>query len=96
LFQTDRVFYNSKDGTRIPLFLIRKKSVLPSVDSTPEKPIPTLIYTYGGFGVPQDLHFSQSTNIWLDNYNAMYVVAAIRGGGDYGEEWHQAGVREKR
>lgn len=52
LFQTDRVFYNSKDGTRIPLFLIRKKSVLPSVDSTPEKPIPTLIYTYGGFGVP--------------------------------------------
>lgn len=88
-YAVDRIFYKSKDGTDIPMFAVRHKSVLPTLDSKPEKPIPTLVYVYGGFGESTDLSFSQSRNIWMKNYGGMYVVAAIRGGGEYGEEWHQ-------
>ena len=51
-FKTDRLYYKSKDGTRVPMFIIRKKSVLHSVHSHPKKPSPTIIYAYGGFGEP--------------------------------------------
>jgi prolyl oligopeptidase len=95
-YKVDRVFYKSKDGTEIPAFAVRQKSVLPTMDSKPEKPIPTLVYVYGGFGESMDLSFSQSRNIWMKNYGGMYVVAAIRGGGEYGEEWHQKGMKDKR
>lgn len=56
----DRVFYPSSDGTEIPMFLVRHKDVLPSLDSKPEKPIPTLMFGYGGFGTTNDLGFSKS------------------------------------
>jgi prolyl oligopeptidase len=49
-FVTDRIEYESKDGTKVPMFLIRKKSTLPDLSKRPKKPIPTLIYVYGGFG----------------------------------------------
>lgn len=51
-FKTDRLYYKSKDGTRVPMFIIRKKSILPSIHSIAHKPIPTIIYAYGGFGEP--------------------------------------------
>ena len=50
-YHTDQVFYKSKDGTKVPMFLIRKKSTLASLDSKPAKPIPTMLYGYGGFTV---------------------------------------------
>ena len=95
-YVVDRTFYESKDGTKVPMFAVRQKHVLPSLDIKPEKPIPTLIYVYGGFGESMDLSFSQSRNVWMKNYGGMYVLAAIRGGGEYGEEWHQQGTKEKR
>lgn len=57
-FKTDLVHYKSKDGTEIPMFIVRKKSVLPSLTSKPKKPIPTLIYVYGGFGEPIEVSYS--------------------------------------
>lgn len=95
-FKSELTYYKSKDGTEIPLFIVRKKSVLPTLDSKPEKPIPTLIYVYGGFGKPQDMHYSQSRMLWMNNLDGIYAVAAIRGGGDKGEEWHRAGMRKNR
>ena len=87
-FITDRVFYKSKDGTEVPIFLVRHKSVLPTLDSKPEGPIPTLLYVYGGFGVSNPLTFSQSRRIWMENYRGMFGYVSLRGGGEYGEEWH--------
>lgn len=51
-FKTELVHYKSKDGTEIPMFIVRKKKLLPTLDSKPKKPIPTFIYVYGGFGEP--------------------------------------------
>jgi prolyl oligopeptidase len=87
----DRVFYPSNDGTEIPMFIVRHKDVLPTLDFKPEKPIPTLMYVYGGFGIVNDMHFSMSREIWMKNFKGMFVAVSLRGGGDYGEEWHEMG-----
>jgi len=83
------VFYPSKDGTKVPMFMVRKKSTLPSVDSVPEKPIPTVLYGYGGFNVSITPMFSPTRLIHLKNLGGMLCVANIRGGGEYGEDWHK-------
>jgi prolyl oligopeptidase len=83
------VWFNSKDGTKVPMFLVRKKNVLPTLDSKPKKPIPTLIYTYGGYGLSTNPHFSNSILVWMNNMDGMYVLASIRGGGELGSEWHE-------
>lgn len=90
-FVQEQVFYTSKDGTKVPMFIVRKKSTLPSLDTKPSKPIPTLLYGYGGFGVSQQPDFGASNLIMTKNLNAIYVVANIRGGGEYGEQWHTSG-----
>jgi len=95
-FVTDQIWYKSKDGTEVPMFVVRKKSVLPSVDDRPEKPIPTLLYGYGGFNVPITPAFSPTRLVFLNNLGGMLCVANIRGGGEFGEEWHHAGIREKK
>jgi len=59
-FTTDQVFYESKDGTKVPMFIVRKKSVLPSADAVPAKPILTLLYGYGGFNISLTPFFSPS------------------------------------
>lgn len=82
---TDQIWYKSKDGTKVPAFLIRKKSVLPTIDSVPEKPIPTLIYGYGGFGVPVQTSFGVNKFIFVNNFNGMVVAPNIRGGNEFGE-----------
>jgi prolyl oligopeptidase len=92
-FTTDRVEYKSKDGTMIPMFVVRKKSVLQTINSKPEKPIPTLIHAYGGFGVVKTPYFSNSRLIWMNNMGGIFVYAGIRGGGEYGEMWHKAGAK---
>ena len=83
--QVVRVFATAKDGTKIPLNIISKKGV----KLTGKNPV--LLYGYGGFGLSQVPHFAGSlARLWLDG-GGIYVVANIRGGGEYGERWHQEG-----
>ena len=79
-----REFAISKDGTRIPLNIIRKKGV--KLDGNN----PTILYGYGGYGVSETPSFSSSLRVWLD-YGGIYVLANLRGGGEFGETWHLAG-----
>jgi prolyl oligopeptidase len=85
-----REFATSKDGTRVPINIIRKKGLLPDGRH------PTLLYGYGGYGVSQQPGFAGSTvRVWLDG-GGVYAVANIRGGGEYGERWHQEGNLTKK
>ena len=80
-----RDFATSKDGTRVPVNIIRRKGT--KLDATN----PTLLYGYGGYGVSMKPYFAGSnTRVWLDQ-GGVYVVANLRGGGEYGEEWHKQG-----
>lgn len=71
------------------MFLVRKKSVLPSLSEKSKKPIPTLLYAYGGFGISISPYFSISRMLFLNNMEGMFALASIRGGGEFGEEWHR-------
>ncbi|MEW6235142.1 MAG: prolyl oligopeptidase family serine peptidase [Candidatus Omnitrophota bacterium] len=88
-YETKQVFYHSKDGTRIPLFITHKKGL------TLDGGNPTLLYGYGGFDISMTPGFSLSRLIWLEQ-GGIYAVAVLRGGGEYGREWHQAGMFEKK
>jgi prolyl oligopeptidase len=89
LYETRQVFYKSKDGTRIPLFLSYKKGL----ERTGENP--TYLYGYGGFNIPITPTFSPSNLAWMEQ-GGLFAVANMRGGGEYGEEWHQAGTKLKK
>ena len=88
-FETKQVFYNSKDGTRVPMFLVYKKGL--KLDGNN----PTLLYGYGGFNVVQSPAFS-SLRMALLEQGVVYAVANLRGGGEYGEKWHEAGTKLKK
>jgi prolyl oligopeptidase len=88
-YETRQVFYRSKDGTRIPMFLTHKKGLQLEGNN------PTLLYGYGGFGVSLTPGFLVSTLVWLE-HGGVFAVANLRGGGEYGEEWHQAGTLERK
>jgi len=88
-YETKQVFCRSKDGTRIPMFITHKKGL--TLDGTN----PTLLYGYGGFNISLKPSFSVSVLIWLEQ-GGVYAVANLRGGGEYGEEWHQAGMLDKK
>jgi prolyl oligopeptidase len=88
-YETKQVFYNSKDGTRVPMFMVYKKGL--KLDGTN----PTLLYAYGGFNVVQAPTFSASRLALLEQ-GVVYVMANIRGGGEYGEKWHEAGTKLKK
>ena len=80
----------SKDGTKIPYYIIRKKEI--NYDGSN----PTLVYAYGGFNISQKPSYSATTGIgWLET-GGVYVVASIRGGGEFGPSWHQSAIKEKR
>ncbi len=88
-FEANQIFYNSKDGTRIPMFVIHKKGL--KLDGNN----PTLLYGYGGFNVSLTPWFSVSRTVWME-MGGVYAIANLRGGGEYGEEWHQAGMKLKK
>jgi prolyl oligopeptidase len=81
-----QIFYASKDGTKIPLFLVHKKGL--ELNGTN----PTLLNGYGGFNNSETPNFSSIRRIFLEN-GGVYAVACLRGGGEYGEEWHRAGMQ---
>jgi len=84
-YAVEQRFYASKDGTRVPLFLVRKKAI-----AAAGKPVPTLLYGYGGFDVALTPGFSAQRMAWLEAGGA-FAMANIRGGGEYGKDWHDAG-----
>jgi prolyl oligopeptidase len=85
-YETRQVFYRSKDQTRIPMFLVYKK------DLNMDQKHPVFLYGYGGFNISLTPRFSQSNMIWLEN-GGIYAMANLRGGGEYGEKWHQQGMK---
>ncbi len=85
-YETKQVFFTSKDGTRVPMFITHKRGL--ALDGT----APTVLYGYGGFNIPMTPAFSVSRAVWLEK-GGVYVVANLRGGGEYGAEWHKAGTK---
>ena len=88
-YETRQVFYSSKDGTRVPMFITSKKGL--KLDGTN----PTLLYGYGGFDVPLTPGFSVGSLVWME-MGGVYAVANLRGGGEYGEPWHLAGTKLRK
>ena len=88
-YETKQIFYSSKDGTRVPMFLSYKKGL--KLDGQN----PTILYAYGGFDISETPNFRPALVEWMQ-MGGIYAVANIRGGSEYGEAWHQAGMRAKK
>ncbi len=88
-FVTEQVFYPSRDGTRVPMFLTRRKDLRPSPAT------PALIYGYGGFDVAMKPEFSPATLVWMER-GGLYAVPCLRGGGEYGRDWHESGTKDRK
>ncbi len=88
-FVTSQVWYQSKDGTKVPMFLCHKKGV--GTDGTN----PTYLYGYGGFAIEMGPWFSVSVLVWMEQ-GGVYAMPCLRGGGEFGEDWHQAGMRHSK
>jgi len=88
-YETHQIFYRSKDGTQVPMFVTYKKGLL--LDGTN----PTLLYGYGGFGISLTPSFSISRLVWMER-GGVFAVPNLRGGGEYGEDWHQAGTKDRK
>ncbi len=84
-YSVKQVWYNSHDGTPVSMFLVAGKDVEPTGD------VPTVLYGYGGFSSSSTPVFQRNTFLWLER-GGLYAVPNLRGGGEYGEEWHQAGM----
>jgi prolyl oligopeptidase len=85
-YETKQVFYTSKDGTKIPMFIVHKKGLELNGKN------PTWLYAYGGFNISLTPTFSTSRIVWLEN-GGIYAQPNLRGGGEYGEKWHLAGTK---
>ena len=84
-YETKQVFYTSKDGTKVPMFIVHKKGLKLNGQN------PTYLYAYGGFNISLTPSFSIANMLWLEN-GGVYAMPNLRGGGEYGEEWHNAGM----
>jgi prolyl oligopeptidase len=89
LYETRQIFATSKDGTRVPMFISHKKGLV--LDGT----APTLLYAYGGFNISLMPEFAPSHVMWME-MGGVYAQASLRGGGEYGEAWHEAGTRVRK
>jgi prolyl oligopeptidase len=85
-FKTEQVFFSSKDGTRVPMYIISRK------DCPRDGNQPTLLYGYGGFNISLLPNFSVVRLVWVADFDGVVAVPNLRGGGEYGEEWHKAGT----
>lgn len=85
-FETKQVFYTSKDGKKVPMFIVHKKGLELNGNN------PTWLYGYGGFDISVTPRYSTSTLVWLEN-GGVYAQANLRGGGEYGQEWHEGGMK---
>jgi len=88
-YETKQVFVSSKDGTKIPMFITAKKGLV--LDGSH----PTVLYAYGGFNISETPGFDRSVAVWLQ-HGGVYAAANLRGGGEYGDAWHRAGMLEKK
>jgi len=88
-YETKQIFYTSKDGTKVPMFLSHKKGL------TLDGKNPTYLYGYGGFNIPLTPTFSPANLVWME-LGGVFAVPNLRGGGEYGEEWHKAGTKLKK
>lgn len=88
-YVTQQVFVTSKDGTRVPMFLSHRK------DIHPNGRVPTLLYGYGGFNISLTPRFSVANLVWME-MGGLYAQPTLRGGGEFGEEWHQAGTKARK
>ena len=88
-FETKQVFYNSKDGTKVPMFITHKKGLKLNGNN------PTYLYGYGGFNISLSPAFSVGNLVWME-LGGVYAQPNLRGGGEYGEDWHQGGMKLKK
>src|SRR5690606_36546483 len=88
-YETKQVFYKSKDGTRVPMFISHRKGLELNGQN------PTLLYGYGGFNASLTPSFSVVNLVWME-MGGVYAVPNLRGGGEYGREWHEAGTKLKK
>ena len=88
-YESKQVFYTSKDGTKVPMIITHKKGLELNGKN------PTILYGYGGFNISLTPNFSISNAVWMEN-GGVYAVANLRGGGEYGKEWHDAGTKMQK
>jgi prolyl oligopeptidase len=88
-YDVQQVWYTSKDGTKVPMFVVSKKGIEKNGKN------PTLLTGYGGFNISMTPNFSRSTYLWME-HGGIYAVANLRGGAEFGEDWHRAGMLEKK
>jgi prolyl oligopeptidase len=88
-YEVKQLWYTSKDGTRVPMFVVHKKGLVLNGKN------PTLLTGYGGFNVSSTPNFNGTRYVWLE-HGGVYAVANLRGGSEFGEDWHQAGMLEKK
>jgi len=88
-YETKQIFYPSKDGTKVPMFIVYKKGI--DINGA----VPTYLYSYGGFNISLNPKFDVKLMPWLEN-GGIYAMPNIRGGGEYGEEWHKGGMLLKK
>lgn len=88
-YESKQVFYTSKDGTKIPMIITHKKDIVLDGNN------PTILYGYGGFNISINPSFSVANGVWLEQ-GGIYAVPNLRGGGEYGKDWHNAGTQMKK
>ncbi len=88
-YETEQVFFSSKDGTRVPMFIVHKRGIV--LDGSH----PLLLYGYGGFEISLTPDFSMQRAVWLE-MGGVYAMPNLRGGGEYGADWHNAGIKLKK